>query len=496
MKPPYSIWCCSLVWLSVLGCEAASDSVTPQADTAGTVDVGTDNAADSGGLPDVAADTTTSCSPACDPWQSCLDGACSAKSCVAHEECRGPEEASNPVHFCYKGTCAAYQCATDVDCAANEVCNKALYLCQAAATGCISNAECDDNNSCTQDYCDEFGECSNEAKFGCCAADTDCNDGSACTTDSCAAGKCAYTSLSGCCQTDGDCSDGNPCTTDSCSGGTCQYASISSCCKADIQCDDNADWTTDLCKQNKCIYQVSGATTTCASNGDCSANGCIAASCVGGQCSYSSKAGSGCCTQDSQCATDTACTVQTCGALQCSSKAVVGTGGYVWHRFDDANKSPWTFTGSSQSVKFHLSTLSKVGGASALRYGVPAKVTFEDSTPNKGDATSPAFVVPAAASVSFWLLLDASPGAAIHLAGLDVLAADGKVLEAGIWSKAVDLNTGTTSGKWLQFTKSLQKFAGQNVKLRFWFDHAKYDTSNKNKLGLMVDELVVSGACP
>lgn len=469
-----------------------ADSAQTAADTATSADAAT-GATDAGGT---EADALAGCDPACPPWQACAAGSCGAKTCAADAECRGPEEARAPKHFCYKSQCAAFQCAVDAECPPTERCNTFTYLCEPKTAGCTSTAECDDNNACTTDFCDEFGDCSNKVKPGCCVANTDCNDGSACTTDSCAAGQCQFASLANCCSSDLDCDDAKPCTTDTCSGGTCTYANVNNCCTADIQCDDNAEWSTDVCHQGKCLHMVTPAKQTCTASANCSGNACAQASCVSGACSWQQTAAPGCCTSNSDCAKDIACQVDSCASLQCTSAPASGVSGHIWHRFDNLQKTAWTFNGSSQSVKFHLSSLAKVGGASALRYGVPDKVSFEDSTANKGEALSPVFVVPASGGVQFWVLLDASPGAAIHLAGVDVLDASGATLQAGMWSKAVDLNTGTTSGKWLQVQKSLAAWAGKQVRLRIWFDQVKYDTSNKSKLGLLVDELVVTGACP
>lgn len=483
--------------LAVGGCSLSPLDPAPDASTAPEI-AQTADVTDSSSEPETSADAASGCDPACPPWQACASGSCGSKKCALDSECRGPEEASNPKHFCYKGQCAAFQCAIDSECKAEERCNTFTYLCEPRTTGCTSVADCDDNNSCTTDYCDEFGECSNKLKPGCCAVNSDCNDGSACTTDSCAGGACQFSPLANCCSSDLDCDDAKPCTSEMCVGGSCQYKKVANCCATDIECDDAQDWSTDICHQTKCLHSLQASAVSCTTAADCTTNSCVTAECLAGKCSWypSGSLSAGCCKTDTQCVKDVACQIDSCTALQCKSVAATGISGHIWHRFDNFFANQWTFKGSSSSVQFHLTALAKIAGASSLRYGVPDKVSFEDSTANKGEALSPVFTVPQSAGLQFWVMLDASPGAAIHLAGLDVLDAGGATLQAGLWSKTVDLNTGTTSGKWVQVQKSLAAWAGKQVRLRIWFDQVKYDTSNKNKLGLVVDELVITGACP
>ena len=54
-----------------------------------------------------------------------------------------------------------------------------------------------------------------------CASNADCDDDNACTQDECADARCANTSIEGCCTSDADCSNGQGCNEDA----VCEFAS-------------------------------------------------------------------------------------------------------------------------------------------------------------------------------------------------------------------------------------------------------------------------------
>ncbi|MDQ3036487.1 MAG: hypothetical protein M3Y87_29080, partial [Myxococcota bacterium] len=98
---------------------------------------------------------------------------------------------------------------------------------------CITNADCDDGDSCTTNLCDAVnGECGYRAIADCCAAAADCDDANTCTTDSCDGDACAHAPVAGCCRADADCDDGDACTTDSCDVATnsCGTTPVPDCC--------------------------------------------------------------------------------------------------------------------------------------------------------------------------------------------------------------------------------------------------------------------------
>lgn len=86
--------------------------------------------------------------------------------------------------------------------------------------GCSSDAQCNDNNSCTNDVC-SAGVCQNNAvpNGNACG-----DDGNVCTNDTCNAGVCTHPNNTAPCA-----DDGNSCTSDICSAGMCTHPSNGSC---------------------------------------------------------------------------------------------------------------------------------------------------------------------------------------------------------------------------------------------------------------------------
>jgi hypothetical protein len=131
---------------------------------------------------------------------------------------------------------------------------------------CGTDADCDDDNACTDDVC-AGGTCSNSA--------VTCQpDGNACTSDACDAGLgCAYPALAN----GAACSDGDACTAgDSCQGGQCAAG-------AAVSCDDGNVCTADSCNaQSGCAHANVGDGTGCDDGDACTNNDqCLAGDCVG-----------------------------------------------------------------------------------------------------------------------------------------------------------------------------------------------------------------------
>ncbi|MBM4342820.1 MAG: hypothetical protein FJ100_05535 [Deltaproteobacteria bacterium] len=455
-----------------------------------------DGASDGGDEAEIAAPAT--CGEGCPLWQVCLEGSCAPKPCTADAQCNAdPLPPGADPHFCFKGQCQSYQCAKDADCPKGQQCNTLLYLCYDTPKGCAGSKDCDDGDKCTTDSCDLAGACQHKAIPLCCSNDFACDDGKGCTADACKNGQCTWTPLGKCCADSKDCADGNACTQDLCQGGVCKNPPGVGCCKSAAECDDLDPGSTDGCSNGTCTHVYAGLAATCSASAPCSQNACVKGTCTAGLCSYPKPAGPTCCTSDAQCGGDAKCQVPACKAATCTMQAVQGQGPHLRHRFDTAAINNWTVEKSSASVYFHFSTLTQVAGAGALRYGIPAKVSFEDSTANKGAATSPSIVLPASPALRFWTLLDVSPGTAIHQCGLDVHDAQTGAKLASVWSKNANLQSGTTAAKWVQQQVALPgNLAGKSIKLRAWFDQTKYDTSNKQKFGWLLDELEILGPCP
>lgn len=497
------------IYSATIALAACGAGATPgEVEVAGassTVDVAarSDSGAAGEVSPDLAVadadEATKTCPSPCSAWTTCVGDGCVAKPCTSDADCNAtPPVPADAPHFCYKGKCAAFQCGVDADCPKGQTCNPFTFLCVDPPKGCTTAKQCDDADPCTTDACQPGGSCQHKPIPGCCDTISDCDDGKPCTIDTCTGGLCVWSSAGKCCSSAKECDDANLCTQDSCQSGVCKHTTAKGCCKSATECDDFDPSSVDGCAAGTCTHVWPGLAATCG-GGPCSQNACAKGSCVAGQCTYAPTPGPACCTADAQCLLDGKCQIAQCSALTCSLAPVKGQQGpHLRYRFDAAALNGWTVEKSSASVYFHFGTVAQVSGAGALRYGAPGKITFEDSTANKGAAVSPPFAAPAGApALRFWTLLDVSPGAAIHQCGIDVHDAATGAKLAALWSKNAQLASGTTGAKWVQQVVVLPpSTAGKTVKLRAWFDQVKYDTSNKDKLGWVLDEIEVLGACP
>jgi len=185
---------------------------------------------------------------------------------------------------------AGSSCTTDNNACTNDVCN--------AAGTCLHNSiTCNDASLCTTDTCN--------VATGCVYTPITCNDNNACTTNSCnAASGCVYTPIT--------CNDGSLCTTDTCNVAT-------GCVYTPITCNDGNVCTGDSCNALiGCVYNpLTGP--ACTDDG----NPCTLDLCSGGLCTH--PAVSNCCTLNSQCNDNNACTApDTCnlGTHTCSNPAI------------------------------------------------------------------------------------------------------------------------------------------------------------------------------
>ncbi|MBW2702918.1 MAG: hypothetical protein JRF33_19020 [Deltaproteobacteria bacterium] len=152
-------------------------------------------------------------------------------------------------------------------CAPNDPKAKPEF-CHPAAPECLGNADCDDDEDCTDDRCEE-GHCvfidnnSNE-----------CTDDNPCTDDSCEAGICTYDNNSN------ECTDDNPCTDDSCVGGACASEN-----NDENSCDDENTNTENACRNGECVVVGPDCTVDddCPLGTWCEPISCFEGSCVVGQ---------------------------------------------------------------------------------------------------------------------------------------------------------------------------------------------------------------------
>ena len=286
--------------------------------------------------------------------QGCITNPATAGQCIS--DCITSQTTISPsCADCWGAAtaCAGQACLTDCIGGATSVacktciaksCGKALGTCagQQAAV-CGSDADCNDNNSCTTDKCTATFQCENTAAA--------CDDGNPCTTDSCKNGQgCVGVPLAEA----ATCTDNDACTTgDVCLAGDCTGTAVNcddgiDCtldgCAADLgcghtatdaNCDDNNPCTTDVCD-----LSVGCTTTNVADDTGCTdglacteSDSCLAGLCLGVPkscddgvaCTIDACNDSTGCTHtpvDSACDDDVACTTDTCGATGCETEYV------------------------------------------------------------------------------------------------------------------------------------------------------------------------------
>ena len=184
----------------------------------------------------------------CTANDQCKDGACQgqgALDCDDGSACT--DDACSPVTGCTHVNNVA-PCSDGNVCTMDDACDAGV--CQGQG-----QLDCEDNNACTDDWC--------EPLKGCLHTDNGaaCNDSNECTVgDKCQGGKCKFDDVV-------DCDDGNPCTKDSCqSGAGCVYVDASGACD-----DGNPCTTNDYCENGGCI---SGAGQTCDDGNPCTDDSC------------------------------------------------------------------------------------------------------------------------------------------------------------------------------------------------------------------------------
>ena len=209
-------------------------------------------------------------------------------------------DANCTTSICYTGSCVANQCqytpkTAGYSCADNTVCN-GDETCDGFGV-CVSGSprDCDDLNSCTDDFCNAVTGCyhtNNDANT--------CTDGLYCTiNDHCSAGSCVTDPYTDCSLSDtacatytctegvsslecsvayhnaASCNDGDPCTeNDQCDNmGGC-YGNPITCPSGDGQCINSYTCVGGTCEPN-----YASASTLCTGNGDlcwiweCDSNG-------------------------------------------------------------------------------------------------------------------------------------------------------------------------------------------------------------------------------
>jgi hypothetical protein len=205
--------------------------------------------------PTSSCDTDADCDDGsfCNGMELCLASICSAGTSVVCDD-----DVSCTSDFCDEPSDSCIHEPNDALCADDTVCN-GIEICS-ATSGCVSGTppNCDDGSVCTTDDCDALAGCTNTPLT--------CNDQNACTADAC-------DPLTGCASTTITCSDGDACTADSCD-------SAAGCAFTPVTCSDSNVCTTDSCNSaTGCVF--TNNTDPCADDGNpCTSDVCNAGTCT------------------------------------------------------------------------------------------------------------------------------------------------------------------------------------------------------------------------
>jgi hypothetical protein len=161
-----------------------------------------------------------------------------------------------------------FLCDDGVNCTSGDVCSGGA--CNGAPV------QCDDTITCTLDTCDEpTGLCQFDNGQCECQADADCDDANSCTDEFCCLpGLCNQGTPFSCIRSNNTdpCDDGLFCNgTDDCSGGTCSVHSGDPCIDGE-QCDSTCNESADSCFATvgtACDDDNFLTTTECDGNGKC-----------------------------------------------------------------------------------------------------------------------------------------------------------------------------------------------------------------------------------
>ena len=257
--------------------------------------------------------TTDSCDPVlgcvnapsadhdcCEVGDACNDGeACTTDACVDHHCtnvpvsncCQTPTDCDdgnpcNGVEACVADRCTPGTAVPDeTPCDDDTVCNGREVCVAGACTAGTALTCTDDQDVCTEDFCDPVNGCQHRDIPDCCHDVSECDDHNACTTDACTPDTHLCTHVASdlsCvpCQVDTDCHpDGR------CAGKACQPNKT--CTTVDLPCNDHNSHTSDLCTLDPQLVPV--CTFPCLDNLACddgkACNGterCQAGSCVPG----------------------------------------------------------------------------------------------------------------------------------------------------------------------------------------------------------------------
>lgn len=388
----------------------------------------------------------------CDDGDPCTVGdRCENLQCVPGEplDCQDSDpctvDVCSPTEGCTHVLVDGLQCDDGDPCTVNDKCTDGK---------CVGVAkDCDDKNSCTDDWCESSRGCVHYPNQAI------CDDANACTVgDRCVEGVCEGLSI---------CDDLDPCTLDLCKDGVCSHELIPNCgpCQTDAQCEDNNPCSLDFCVEGTCIHVLAPEPPCCDADTDCDDEiACTSDECIGppfGVCRHRAVPSVECCAYEPFSAQFTGGGLN---GLTCDPP----TNGVGW-----------------QVVASSISTSAPW----ALYYGNPAAQNYDSGgVPNFGSATTPDILLPAGVAIwlEFSLWMDVEASEAVDVLTVEALAGGRTYL---LWRKPAGLPMKT----WTKITVNISALQGRVLRFRFTFDTK--DALENFGQGIFMDDIRVTSTC-
>ncbi len=250
------------------------------------------------------------------------------------------------------------------------------------------------------------------------------------------------------CEVDGDCDDEDWCTTDSCIDGLCFNQGK--------DCDDDDLCTADGCDPDTglCAYEA----VDCDDGNDCTVESCKPAT----GCEYVE--------------------LEDC----CAADVVV-----AWDMEEDIEGLDLVNLGpeASADVAWALSDAKPYSGLKSLYFGDPAAMNYDSGARVRGTATFPPALVPEGveAELRFFAYLDVEAPTFADVFTVYVVQEDGTRIPV------VAKTAQTSLGEWDEWVVYLNAYAGQVVRIEFYFD--SFNAAENLGEGVFIDDLRIAGRC-
>jgi len=426
--------------------------------------------------------------------ERCLEGRCLSETALNPDgtpvcRCSGPEDCDDG-EACTRDVCDGGLCVNlfdpgapgcgcggsdcdDLDPCTRDFCDgltcQHVFAPEIAGCGgrCQSDEQCPPADQCSKSYCDaQLGSCVVVSIPDCCVSVAECDDGDACTEDACLAdGRCLHQPIPGCvpggCTGDADCADATACTDNFCVNGQCVTAAVPGCCRRNADCNDGSVCTEDFCLQGSGICV--NAPRSCDDEDPCTIDRCDPAlGCVS--------------TPDTQ-----------SPECRCEPRT-------LWRRAFVQGETPDIDTdGSGFGIRWRVDGVRSFSPTQSLRFGDDQGEDYANGFRTYGRATGPELEVPTNVGqvrLDFMVYLDVDPDPERDSLRARVLFRGNNEI---VWDRVQVAPE--RFRQWLPVSVALpDEIIGQTIEIRFVFD--SLDGEGNLGQGVFVDDIAVYTTCP